>query len=299
MRIDPANRSLEIGGTWVAPRWRRSFVNTRVKYQLLAYCFEQLRAERIELRVDARNTASQRAVLRLGATFEGRLRNRQIFPDGTTRDGFMFSFTRPEWPQVEERLRRLLNGEPSPAREPYFPRAFGSRRLELRCFEAADAGAVFTLIDKNRPVLAGVFPRTERALREKSAADGYVVERLTQWNARSAFCYGVFLRETGSLIGQLQFKSIDWSARGCEMGYFLDEKYHRQGIGSEMGTAAIGMAFGEMKFRRLALRILPSNAASLALARTLGVEPEGCHRKEFSGLNGELQDILYYSRVQG
>jgi RimJ/RimL family protein N-acetyltransferase len=110
MRIEAANKMLEIGGTWVAPRWRKTFVNTEVKLLLLQYCFEELHAERVELRVDSRNIVSQQAVLRIGASLEGRLRNRQVFPDGKVSDGFLFSVVRPEWNQVKERLILMNQG---------------------------------------------------------------------------------------------------------------------------------------------------------------------------------------------
>jgi len=101
MRLEPSNKSLEIGGTWVAPKWRKSFVNTEVKFLLLQYCFETLSAERVEFRVDGRNIESQRAVLRIGAKLEGRLRTRQLYPDGVARDGLLFSVIRPEWSNVK------------------------------------------------------------------------------------------------------------------------------------------------------------------------------------------------------
>jgi RimJ/RimL family protein N-acetyltransferase len=301
MRLDPANRSLEIGFTWVAPRWRRTFVNSRVKYCLLQYCFESLAAERVEFRVDARNTRSQNAVLRLGATFEGRLRNRQVFPEGQVSDGFLYSIVRPDWNRVGPCLLRRSEGGSQVSAEslPYLPLSFGSPRLELRRYEVSDARSVFELVDRNRGDLAALFPRTVQALPTLESAEPYLMERHYQWNARSVFCYGVFLRETGALIGQLQFKDIDWSAGNTELGYFLDADFRRRGFGREMATAALELVLHRRRFHRVVLRILPSNTASLKLAKALGFEWEGCHRREFLTGAGSLEDILYFSRVEG
>src|SRR4051812_29986243 len=35
LRLEPANKSLEIGGTWIAPKWQKTFVNTEMKLLLL------------------------------------------------------------------------------------------------------------------------------------------------------------------------------------------------------------------------------------------------------------------------
>lgn len=113
MRIEPASKSLEIGGTWVAPKWRRCFVNTEVKFLLLRFCFESLAAERVEFRVDCKNMASQRAVAPIGAEFEGRLRNRQIYPNGELRDGLLFSVVKPDWEKLKMHLSsRLYESKP-------------------------------------------------------------------------------------------------------------------------------------------------------------------------------------------
>ena len=107
MRLEPANKSLEIGGTWVAPRWRRTFVNTEVKLRVLEHCFETLGAIRVEFRVHVDNKISQTAVTRLGATLEGRLRHRQIAADGCISDGFIYSVIEPEWAAIKLRLTAL------------------------------------------------------------------------------------------------------------------------------------------------------------------------------------------------
>lgn len=108
MRFDRQNLTVEIGGTCVAPKWRRSIVNTDVKLHLLEYCFEILKCLRVEFRVDVENFASQNAVKRIGATLEGKLRHRMILPDGRVRDGFIFSIIAPEWPAVKKHIQSLL-----------------------------------------------------------------------------------------------------------------------------------------------------------------------------------------------
>lgn len=295
LRIEPREKTLEIGGTWVAPKWRKTFVNTKVKFLLLRHCFETLAAERVEFRVDARNTQSQEAVLRLGATLEGRLRHRQLYPDGKMRDGFLFSIIRPEWDRVKIRLLALLrNLAREESRAARLPRVLETLRLSLRRYEAADAQAIFELVDKNRADLTQSFPRTVAALRTPGMAENHVIDKLYQWHARTAFNYGAFLKSSGRLIGHLHVLNINWDVPSAELGYFVDAAHRRRGLAREMTEAVLQDCLG--RFRRVALRILPWNQPSLGLAEALGFEREGLHRNEFLEGSGELSDIVYFSR---
>jgi RimJ/RimL family protein N-acetyltransferase len=109
--IRPAHRSLEIGGTWYAPEFQRTGVNTECKYLLLTYAFETLGCIRVQLKADARNERSLRAIERLGAVREGRLRNHFILPNGVYRDSVIYSILDTEWPEVKSHLEELMNKE--------------------------------------------------------------------------------------------------------------------------------------------------------------------------------------------
>ncbi|WP_216321416.1 GNAT family N-acetyltransferase [Deinococcus aestuarii] len=102
--IRTANSGLEIGWTWLHPRWHGTGTNRRMKRLLLAHAFEEMGMERVQLKTDLLNTRSQRAIEGLGAVREGVLRRHMRRPDGTMRDTVMYSVTREEWPAVARRL---------------------------------------------------------------------------------------------------------------------------------------------------------------------------------------------------
>ncbi len=106
--IRPADRTLEIGGTWYTPAYQHTAVNTECKYLLLCHAFETLGCIRVQLKTDLRNERSQRAIERLGAVREGVLRNHMILPDGTVRPSVYYSILAAEWPAVKSRLEGLL-----------------------------------------------------------------------------------------------------------------------------------------------------------------------------------------------
>ena len=62
----------------------------------------------MELGTDSNNAHSQRAILKLGAKFEGKLRNYGIRPDGTVRDSMLYSIINKEWPEAKTKLQGRL-----------------------------------------------------------------------------------------------------------------------------------------------------------------------------------------------
>jgi RimJ/RimL family protein N-acetyltransferase len=108
MNVDAANHRLEIGTTWIARAWQRSFVNTTAKYLMLRHAFETLGCNAVEFRTHLLNHQSRAAIERLGAKQDGILRSHMIMPDGDLRDTVVYSIVRVEWPAVKINLERWL-----------------------------------------------------------------------------------------------------------------------------------------------------------------------------------------------
>lgn len=104
------HRGLEIGWTWLGRPWQRTAANTECKQLMLEHAFEKLGALRVQLKTDARNVTSQRAIERIGAVREGVLRAHMVMHDGFVRDSVMYSIAAEEWPGVKRRLEDLLGG---------------------------------------------------------------------------------------------------------------------------------------------------------------------------------------------
>lgn len=107
LTIDPANQSLEIGGTYYHPAIRGAAANPASKRLLLGHAFDS-GARRVQFKVDAINARSRAAVLKLGATQEGILRQDRVVWTGRIRDTCIFSILADEWPTVREGLDARL-----------------------------------------------------------------------------------------------------------------------------------------------------------------------------------------------
>lgn len=108
MNIDRINRRVEIGSTWYARSFQRTGLNTEAKLLLLTHAFDTLQCIAVEFRTHIRNQQSRTAIERLGAKFDGILRNHSYAKDGTLRDTCVYSIIPAEWPDVRARLEAFL-----------------------------------------------------------------------------------------------------------------------------------------------------------------------------------------------
>ena len=108
LEICPEDRKLEIGVTWLASQYWGTGANAECKYLLLEYCFDTLKANRVQFRAKSDNMRSRRALEKIGATFEGILRKDKIEPGGNARDTAFFSILNDEWPELKPTLAARL-----------------------------------------------------------------------------------------------------------------------------------------------------------------------------------------------
>jgi len=99
----------EIGYTWLTGSAIRTAANTEAKRLMLTHAFETWQVLRVCLHTDVHNQRSRCAIERIGGKFEGILRAHRLAADYTARDSARFSIVAAEWPDVKERLGRLMN----------------------------------------------------------------------------------------------------------------------------------------------------------------------------------------------
>ena len=107
MRIDPANRCIEVGSILYGTRLQRHVGGTEAQFLLMQHVFEDLGYRRYEWKCNALNAPSRTAAVRLGFTFEGVFRQHMIIR-GRNRDTAWYSIIDTEWPKVKEAFVRWL-----------------------------------------------------------------------------------------------------------------------------------------------------------------------------------------------
>ena len=94
-QLDAQCRRADVGYALLPSSWGRGYANEAVT-ALLDWGFETLALNRVEADIDPRNTASVRALERLGFTREGHLRERWIV-GGEVGDSLIYGLLAREW----------------------------------------------------------------------------------------------------------------------------------------------------------------------------------------------------------
>ncbi|OYU95213.1 MAG: GNAT family N-acetyltransferase [Bacteroidetes bacterium B1(2017)] len=102
--IHPSHRKLEIGWTWLHPDYWGTAINFDCKLLLLTYCFETLKAIRVQLKTSDTNIRSRKAIEKIGGQFEGILRKDRIRANGSIRNSAYYSILDEEWEKVKSEI---------------------------------------------------------------------------------------------------------------------------------------------------------------------------------------------------
>ena len=108
LNFRPADRSVEIGNTWVVPAAWGTGANVGAKYLLLRHAFEDEGLLRVEFKTDASNDRSRAALAALPAEFEGVHRKHMLVRGGERRDSAWYAVIDDDWPTVTANLERRL-----------------------------------------------------------------------------------------------------------------------------------------------------------------------------------------------
>jgi RimJ/RimL family protein N-acetyltransferase len=106
--IYPNDKKLEIGWTFIIQQYWGTTVNLECKLLLLTFCFETLKANRVQLKTKDTNIRSRKAIEKIGAVFEGIFRKDRIQDDGTTRNAAYFSILNDEWEEAKQTINKLI-----------------------------------------------------------------------------------------------------------------------------------------------------------------------------------------------
>jgi N-acetyltransferase len=102
LNVSNPDDRLEIGATWYGKAFQRTGLNRNCKYLLLEYAFDNLNAQRVELKTDERNIASRIAIEKIGGKFEGILRSHTVLYDAYRRNTVYYSILNLEWMELKK-----------------------------------------------------------------------------------------------------------------------------------------------------------------------------------------------------
>jgi len=116
---------------------------------------------------------------------------------------------------------------------------------------------------------------------------------------RKDYDFGIELKEEEKIIGGIGLSKVDRYAGTGTLGYWLGQRYHKKGYGSEALEVLIDFAFNKLKLRRLEAGVFVGNPSSGKLLEKYGFKQEGYLREaKKCKADGKIKDEIMYGLLR-
>jgi len=166
-----------------------------------------------------------------------------------------------------------------------------SRDLVLRVLRPSEAGALFSLIQKNRDHLREWLPWVDAT---RSPVDTRKFLEISYGGFLHGAGFNFGIRHHGGLVGLVGFHGFDMANRITSLGYWLSEDACGKGIMRESVAGCVQYAFTDRDMNRLYVRCATNNFRSKRIPESLGFTHEGTQR-EAEWLYDHFVDLDVYS----
>lgn len=127
-----------------------------------------------------------------------------------------------------------------------------------------------------------------------------VRESAYKFLTREDIRYPMFDQKSGQFIGSTGLHRINWRIPSFEIGYWIHSQHTGKGYATEGALVMALLCFRKLGAKRVDIRCDTQNVASIAVAKKLGFELEGCLRSSIlSGDLLEARDLFIFSRLNG
>ena len=173
-----------------------------------------------------------------------------------------------------------------------------TERLNIRKYKKEDGRDFFDLLERkeNRQYLKDHVDEatTITSLEETKTR---IEEFISYWDKKERYILGIWLKTSGTYIGQLWIEPNKKEVPSFELGWFLDRLYQGQGLATEAVKKAIGFLFDELKAHKIIVLVLENNERSNKLAKRCGFVKEGLLR-DHTVRNGKRIGLNYYGLLK-
>ncbi|HEY0526848.1 MAG TPA: GNAT family protein [Stellaceae bacterium] len=188
-----------------------------------------------------------------------------------------------------------------------FPRFFaaytplarlGGDRLYLRSPERGDWQDWAQVRSESRGFLVPWEPTWPPDALSRAAFRRRVGRYAADWRTDQGYTFFIFRQSDGRLVGGIGLSNIRRGvAETGSLGYWIGERYARQGYMTEALRLTVDFAFDRLRLHRVEAACLPSNAASRGLLLKTGFREEGYARK-YLCINGIWQDHVLFGLLR-
>jgi [ribosomal protein S5]-alanine N-acetyltransferase len=188
------------------------------------------------------------------------------------------------------RLQRLFGTAPPSFR-------LSGRRTSLRAPERQDWEAWVELRNASRHFLTPWEPSWSDDALSRSAFRRRLARYALEWHSDQGYTFLLFRLEDEALLGGISLTNIRRGvAETCSVGYWIGERYARQGFMTEGLALAVKFAFERLRLHRIEAACLPHNAPSRGLLLKSGFREEG-YAREYLCIDGKWQDHVLFGML--
>ncbi len=165
----------------------------------------------------------------------------------------------------------------------------------LKQLNKSDSTDIFKAIDSQREYLGKWLPFVE-STKEISDTEKYIDSVINSPEDR--FEYVFTIRKKDVFAGIIGFKGTDKQNKKTEIGYWLSEKFQKQGIMTKSVKKLCDLAFNEQGINRVQIKCAVGNTPSINIPKRLGFKLEGIERGGELLSGNIFTDLEVYSKLK-
>ncbi|MHA2323469.1 MAG: GNAT family N-acetyltransferase [Candidatus Thorarchaeota archaeon] len=178
-----------------------------------------------------------------------------------------------------------------------FPDLLETENLIIRKYRKGDGKENFDLFERNNNrELLKEFVDEATDVTTLEEAEIKIREHAAEWEARTRFVMGVWLKEEKMYIGEIWIEPKKWEVPSFELGYFIEPGYQGKGLAYEASNRAMKFLFEDLQAHKVIVITRDTNERSWRLADRLGFVKEG-HLRESGTKDGKRWGMYHYGML--
>ena len=178
-----------------------------------------------------------------------------------------------------------------------FPEILETENLVIRKYRKGDGKENYDLFERNNNrELLKEFVDEATDITSEEDSEIKIRGHAAEWEARTRFVMGVWLKEKKLYIGEIWIEPKKWEVPSFELGYFLDTIYQGRSLAFEANNRALEFLFEDLQAHKVIILTRETNERSWKLAERLGFVREA-HLRECGAKDGNRWGLYHYGML--